>query len=387
MLSEHEKRGVCELLERMENRDLVSLVQTVTNRLILPESVGDAIQAIILHTDRALDLLKRRKMRKDFLFKYLHDKKVSVEASADKGEMVRRVLEVWGSRDEVEMLIEDENSLDGPPPAPVPSRNASHTSLCSLDFVPTAFGLNRSSLQPELGGGLLRRCESNASIMNCDESSNSSFTFGSTSAHPPPPPSPALSEPSTASSLPFIPLQTGSAHHTATSSAFTQSQCQEMANNFVKWFYDLMNTGAPGRLPSPEFNATMFWADASAKVNLLGGNGETMESLQVEGNGAEVCDMLKDVVRRHGLHFNPNLCDEGVRGRLDPHGLVLVLSCGTLHNQHTVCGIFEQAFGLVRDPGCENNWKIKQTEARLLAKTVEEKPCLANSSLCAIAYS
>ena len=33
---------------------------------------------------------------------------------------------------------------------------------------------------------------------------------------------------------------------------------------------------------------------------------------------------------------------KGVRGRLDPHGLVVVLSCGTLHNQHTVCGVFEQ---------------------------------------------
>ena len=75
---------------------------------------------------------------------------------------------------------------------------------------------------------------------------------------------------------------------------------------------------------------------------IQGVNGETMESFQVQENATEVCDMLRNVVHRHGLTFNPNLCEEGVRGTLDPHGLVLVLACGTLHNQHTVCGVFEQ---------------------------------------------
>ena len=31
-------------------------------------------------------------------------------------------------------MCDSDNSLEGPPPAPVPSRNASHTSLCSLDL-------------------------------------------------------------------------------------------------------------------------------------------------------------------------------------------------------------------------------------------------------------
>merc|ERR1719383_760557 len=176
--------------------------------------------------------------------------------------------------------------------------------------------------------------------MNFDESSNSSYTYGSST----------VSSATDFSSLPFIQSQLA-----GTSSSVTQSQCQEMANDFVRWFYDLINTCSHS--DSPEFNPAMFWPDASAKVNLLGVNGESVESFQVEENAQEVCDMLKNVVRRHGLHFNPNLCEEGVRGRLDPHGLVLVLSCGTLHNQHTVCGVFEQVFGLVRDPGSENNWK------------------------------
>ena len=113
-----------------------------------------------------------------------------------------------------------------------------------------------------------------------------------------------------------------------------------MANDFVKWFYDLINTC--NLLDATEFNSSMFWPDATAKVNLLGVDGECIESFQVEQSSVDVSCMLKDMVRRHILQFNPNLCDEGVRGRLDPHGLVIVLACGTLHNQHTVCGVFEQ---------------------------------------------
>lgn len=44
MLKESEKRGIAELLERMEASDLTSLAQTVTNRLILPQSSTEAIQ-------------------------------------------------------------------------------------------------------------------------------------------------------------------------------------------------------------------------------------------------------------------------------------------------------------------------------------------------------
>ncbi len=47
MLIESEKRGIGELLERMEGVDLNSLAQTVTNRLIVPQSRGDAVQVLV----------------------------------------------------------------------------------------------------------------------------------------------------------------------------------------------------------------------------------------------------------------------------------------------------------------------------------------------------
>jgi len=357
MLTEREKHGIAEMLHRMEKRDLNSLAATVTSRLIVPETSSEAVEAIILHTDRSVDLLKRRKVRKEFLFKYLHDKRVSIEVTADKQIHVQRVLELWDSSDTCESNdIEDES---GAPPAPVPSRNASHTSLCSLD---TSVTVNVFTRSDATSINELRRADSNISVSAMDERSNSPIMFSidsssHTSLHHAPPPPPAPSQP----------------------------QAQEMANNFVKWYFQLLNETAISE--KTDFGPSHFWPDASAKVELLRGDGEAVERLEVTENAEEVCRMLIGVMRRHQLQHNPNLCDEGVRGRLNPHGLVLVLACGTLHNQHTVCGVFEQVFGLIRDPGAQNNWKIKYTEARLVARSVSEQPSLANSTLLAIAYS
>ena len=64
MLSEREKHGIAELLTRLAKSDLYSLAQTVTSRLLLPESASEAVAAIVQHTDKAEDLLRRRKVRR-----------------------------------------------------------------------------------------------------------------------------------------------------------------------------------------------------------------------------------------------------------------------------------------------------------------------------------
>ena len=71
---------------------------------------------------------------------------------------------------------------------------------------------------------------------------------------------------------------------------------------------------------------------------------------QVDNDGKEVCSVLIDIVEKYRLTYNPNLCREGVSGQMDPHGLVVVTACGTLHNGPNCCGTFHQQFGLIRDP-------------------------------------
>ena len=46
-----------------------------------------------------------------------------------------------------------------------------------------------------------------------------------------------------------------------------------------------------------------------------------------------------------------------------------------------------QVFGLIRDPGAENNWKIKQTEVRLVGGEVETVPSVNTCNLEAVTFS
>jgi len=163
MLTEREKHGISELLHRMSSRDLTSLAQTVTSRLIIPETQGEAISAIILHTDRPADLLKRRKVKKEFLFKYLNAKRVSVDPSGDKADMTASILQLWGSNASQSMVSGSSSSLllpgglstageeDSLPEAPAPSRNTSYSSLCSLDYGPAGSQSCNSGLSKVLG--------------------------------------------------------------------------------------------------------------------------------------------------------------------------------------------------------------------------------------------
>jgi hypothetical protein len=99
--------------------------------------VSFQVSSIILHTDKASDLLKRKKVKKEFLFKYLHDKRVeSVEATSEKAVLIKQVMTLWGSMERslgscLALAAACEDSL---PEAPAPSRNTSYSSLCGLDL-------------------------------------------------------------------------------------------------------------------------------------------------------------------------------------------------------------------------------------------------------------
>lgn len=55
---------------------------------------------------------------------------------------------------------------------------------------------------------------------------------------------------------------------------------------------------------------------------------------------------------------------------MELHGLVLILSCGTLHSSDSSLGVFEAVFGLMRDPFSDNNWKIKNIKLQLQSSSV-----------------
>ena len=73
------------------------------------------------------------------------------------------------------------------------------------------------------------------------------------------------------------------------------NQAQALADTFVRWFYDLVNTintsGGAG------FTEDTFWPDASAKIGLANqpGAGQAAtppEVMEVQGSGKEVCSVI-----------------------------------------------------------------------------------------------
>ena len=95
MLTEAEKYGISELLSRLSVSDLQSLAQTVTDNLLVLETSSEAITAILLHTDKAVDLLKRKKIKKEVLFRYLDFKRIPIQAVTEKWVLQNKLLELW----------------------------------------------------------------------------------------------------------------------------------------------------------------------------------------------------------------------------------------------------------------------------------------------------
>lgn len=68
---------------------------------VLPE----AIEAIIAYSQSAEELLKRKKVHRDVIFKYLATEKVVLPATSDKHQLVKRTLEFWSSDSKVHKLL------------------------------------------------------------------------------------------------------------------------------------------------------------------------------------------------------------------------------------------------------------------------------------------
>lgn len=129
----------------------------------------------------------------------------------------------------------------------------------------------------------------------------------------------------------------------------------QMSRRFATWFFLNLNT--------MQLQETDFWRDCICSSQFL----EQQVCLQTnEQMGAEACLAFCHSLRRqYDLFFNLNVAHSGTQGRIERHGLVLVLSCGTLHKVDQMVGTFECVFGLSRDPFSDNNWKINRINIRL----------------------
>ncbi|XP_041856872.1 uncharacterized protein C3orf38 homolog [Melanotaenia boesemani] len=96
-LSEKERLGLKKILGFMTTGDLISLSNTVTNKMIVVENVAEAVETILSFSKNAEELLRRKKVQRDLIFKYLAKEGVTMSPNSEKHQLIKRTLELWSS--------------------------------------------------------------------------------------------------------------------------------------------------------------------------------------------------------------------------------------------------------------------------------------------------
>ena len=148
---------------------------------------------------------------------------------------------------------------------------------------------------------------------------------------------------------------------------------QALGEQFTKWFYEILNSFNPTTPESPkDFGPHHFWDDAKLKVNAV-----TPSPAQEEYVGPQmVAERLISFAKDEQLLFNPNIGSEGVFVKSSRHGLVMIMVCGTIHRSNACLGVFQQVFGIIKDPRLNDNWKIKVTYLDVKSSQVTAMPKL-----------
>lgn len=150
-----------------------------------------------------------------------------------------------------------------------------------------------------------------------------------------------------------------------------------LGKEFCQWFFHLFNSlNLTAGQPAQDWGPQHFWGDV--KLLLLSHTGEQQRD---EYSGAElVCQRLSALAWEEKLIFCPNLENSGLKCVSTPHGLVMVAVAGTIHREQVCLGIFEQVFGLIRDPLDGNRWKMKLVHLKIKGQIGRELPVVTYDS-------
>lgn len=230
----------------------------------------EAIDIICLHSTSVHTILGRKSLKKEHIFRYLHNKNVPVTNDLAKLQLIDRLLKFWETNfalppTRIEMAVTDE--IPPLPMTPPPSQ------------------------------------------------AEATYTLGYGQSFP----------------------------------------INVLARQFAMWFFDNLN--------KIEMQAHDLWDHCVCKVQFYEHKTCLVDE---EFIGPEtVIDFIRSLVTDYNLHLNLNIDHSGTQGRTDPHGLVLVLACGTLHKHNQFVGIFESILSIARDPFTRNHWKVSRINMRL----------------------
>ncbi|XP_020830487.1 LOW QUALITY PROTEIN: uncharacterized protein C3orf38 homolog [Phascolarctos cinereus] len=109
-LNKMELEGCRDLLGLMETSEIFALCDTITNRLVQPQDRQDAIRAVLAYSQSAEELLKRKKVYREIIFKYLAMKGVIVPPGSEKHSLIQYAKNHW-NKPELKVVEETVESV------------------------------------------------------------------------------------------------------------------------------------------------------------------------------------------------------------------------------------------------------------------------------------
>ncbi|XP_060910150.1 uncharacterized protein C3orf38 homolog [Labrus mixtus] len=137
-LTETERAGCKKILKLMFKGDLLSLSDTVTNKVIVVEDEREATHTILSFTKNAEEFLKRKKVQRDLIFKYLTKEGVVMPPNSEKHQLVKRTLQLWlpgkaiKVKDDENCPGETDETKQRPTDTPTRSTNMNDEDGCDL---------------------------------------------------------------------------------------------------------------------------------------------------------------------------------------------------------------------------------------------------------------
>ena len=141
---------------------------------------------------------------------------------------------------------------------------------------------------------------------------------------------------------------------------------------FISWFFDMINSLRSSNVNS-SWGPNHFWDDAKLFLQVEQPDGVVKDEVQTAN---DVSRRLMAFVLTYQVVFNPNLTMNDAHSKINCHGLLEVISTGTLHRNSDVVGLYEQVFDLIKDPLAEGNWKIKNTKLKIKFTSNDQQPIM-----------
>lgn len=128
-----------------------------------------------------------------------------------------------------------------------------------------------------------------------------------------------------------------------------------MGVEFSNWFFNILNT-------LKNFGPEHFWPNCMLSAALY----SPSEQKEISLTGAsDVSIFLANLIMLDKYKFGANNSPDSVMVEMEPHGLVKIIVHGVLYQHSNCVGLFDFAFGLVRNPDAEYNYKIQIIKVKM----------------------